>query len=124
MQKKRAFNGKLGVYEEQQEQIEHKAMSCRSEYVGEKRPANSQAELELTKEIKTHSKRFLATKIKREQRKRKWCGNSASIGAKIKVNLILPKKTFEADFSNYNIVVQGGKVKGIMGIKICKWKLP
>ena len=56
------------------------------------RLANSQAELDLAKEIKINSKRFLATKIKREQRKRKWCGNSASIGAKIKVNLDTAKK--------------------------------
>lgn len=89
---KRIFNGKLGIYEEQQEQTECKTMSCRSEYVGEKRLANFQAELELAKEIKTYSKRFLATKIKREQRKRKWCGKSASIGAKIKVNLDTAKK--------------------------------
>ena len=56
------------------------------------RLASSQAELDLAKEIKTNSKRFLATEIKREQRKRKWSGNSASIGANINVNLDTTKK--------------------------------
>lgn len=82
------------------------------------RLANSQAELDLAKEIKRNSKRFLATKIKSEQRKRKWCGNPASIGTKFKVNLDADKKPFDADFSNYNDIVHGGEVKGLRGIRV------
>ena len=85
--------------------------------------ADSQSELDLAKEIKTNSKRFLTTKIKREQRKRMWCGNSASIGAKIKVNLDTTKKPFDAVLSNHNGVVHRGEAQGLVGIRARKWKL-
>lgn len=61
------------------------------------RLANTQAELDLTKEIKANSKRFLTTKIKGEQRNRKWCVNSASIGANINFNIV--KKSPLSQFS-------------------------